>query len=194
LIDRGVTRQGRSSVKRFLCCFVLILSLSFSVSAEEPAVRERIIGSAFKGLANAYLASCDFKKEKQRYIERLDKTSDEDFMVRYGSYWLLIEKLPVRIKIENGFSQTMTREQLISRLREIRREDLQEIINGVPDSAISKEFDRRIKRLGKKVEKNDLAQQIQILWQRILKKAGQSGEKTHKVSRPQGKGNSPTLN
>lgn len=171
-------------MKKFLCCFVLIFSMSFPVSAEEPAFRERIIGSAFKGLASAYLANCDFKKEKRRYIERLEETSDEDFVIRYGSYWPLIEKLPVRIKVENGFSQTMTREQLISRLQEVRREDLQAIINGVPDSTVSREFDRRIKRLGKKVKENDLAQQVQILWQRILKKAGQFSGKTSKKTNP----------
>lgn len=165
-------------MKKQIVMILLIAALLFpgrALCAEDPnRTRERIIGGAFKGFAEAVLVVTDLEKEKKKFIEKIDSSAEDEFDFQYGRYWRLIRELPLSIRLKYGISEHMTRDQLAEQVRSLTKNDLHAMIQGIPDSVIAREFDRRLKRMGGELQRATLPQQVQAVWEKVNARLGKA--------------------
>ncbi|MBU9888788.1 MAG: hypothetical protein KTQ49_02825 [Candidatus Omnitrophica bacterium] len=164
-------------MKRTAFFAVLLLFFTSTALAGEPTLRERVIGAAFKGLANTFLAAYDLEKGKKEALGKLEAMSDETFVKGYAEAWSVLEGLPEDLRVKNGIYGTMTRSELITRVNGIQKQELRDLVNAVPDEAVSREFDAYTKRMGDKIRQSDTVQQVQKTWQEVLDRIGKIGQK-----------------
>ena len=75
----------------------------------------------------------------------------------------------------------MTKGQVMEQIRALRKEDVHELINSVPDEAVTREFDQYWNRAAQNMKDMNLMQQIQQVWQEFLTEV-QRLEKKYKVA------------
>ncbi len=169
--------ERRSQMRRVISFLLVLLCLTANLWAAEPSLRERVIGSTFKGLATTFWAGYDLEKEKNTVVTRLEAMSDPEFRDVYVQVWSIVEGLPESVKTQYGLSNTTTRSQLITQIQAINKDKLHALIQSVPDEMVTQEFDHYIRQLGVKIRQSPLVQQVESSWRQVLGKIEQLGGK-----------------
>ncbi len=165
--------------------FIILLFSAMLFVAEghaaEPDLRVKLIGGALKGMANAFIASGDIEKYRSLALRELEGMSEEKFQREYVQAYPLLEQLPENLKLRYNVTASMTKGQVMEQIRALRKEDVHELINSVPDEAVTREFDQYWNRAAQNMKDMNLMQQIQQVWQEFLTEV-QRLEKKYKVA------------
>lgn len=180
LYPKRKTIVKRTAFVFFLCvgCMGFILQPAGAFfNYRDSGFRERMIGQAFKRLANTYISSYDLEKGKKIALANVESMSEAQFGAVYARLWPLLRDLPPAIKEQYGLVP-MSKGRMILILKTIQKEDLHTIVNCIPDSAIEEEFENSVVRFGFQNDSNDLLEEfreIQQCWQKVLDKVQMTG-------------------
>lgn len=159
---------------RIKIILLLILSLCFqsSIFAKEKAsVPDRIIGSTFKTLAKAFVATTDINKLKKNYIDKLNKMDNEKFKKRYAKVYETLKDLPPHLKAKYGISENMTKEQAIKNIESFdNKKKMYKIIDSIPDTFIVYHFKQYLSKTKQEIQKTNLVEQIKNFWNKMIEK------------------------
>ena len=153
---------------------LLILNLCFQncLFAEEKAsAQDRIIGSTFKTLAKAFVATVDINKLKKNNIDKLNKMDEGKFKKHYVKVYGVIKDLPDNLKARYLVAEDFTKEEAIKDIKSLDKKKLYEIIDSIPDTIIAQQFRQYLAKQADRIQKSNLAQQINKLWNKIIGRA-----------------------
>lgn len=152
----------------------LMLSFCFNVSAfaqEKVAMEDKIIASTFKALAKVFVAIADINKLRKDNIDKLNKMDKEKFQERYVKVYQVIKDLPPKLKMSFSITKGMTKDQVIGNTESIDKKKLYAIIDSLPDAFIAKHFKRYLNEKKQALQKNNIPEQINKFWNKILQKS-----------------------
>lgn len=118
-----------------------------------------MIGGTFRAFANAYIETYDIEKAREHALAKVQAMTDAQFARFYPRVGLFIQDLPPGIKKKYKLVP-MSRQRAIALIKTLQKKDLQEMVNSIPDSTVSMEFDRRVQRLGQKIDPGDFLVQV----------------------------------
>ncbi|MFA4888206.1 MAG: hypothetical protein WC628_01345 [Candidatus Omnitrophota bacterium] len=149
------------------CLFTLLLPLEILAAQPQPSAGEKLIGSTFKTLAKAFVASADIEKIKADNLRKIRKMPQEKFQRRYDKIYQVIKDLPDTLKKQYNISENLSREEAISLIQPLNKEGLYKIIDAITDSFITCQFLAYLRETKQKLQQNDFIQQIHRFWKKI---------------------------
>lgn len=157
--------------------FILLIIFFFAFSLtclaqEKESLVDRAIASTFKGLARAYITTTDVNKLKKDSIDKLDKMDEKKFSKRYAEVYEVIKELPIKLKSRYGVTEAMTKEQAIHNINSLDKKKIYEGIDAIPDTFIVKQFRQYLDKEKQLVQGNNVLDQINKLWNTMMKKVG----------------------
>ncbi len=167
--------------KLFVFLLAIVLFASGQAAAAEPDLRVKMISGALKGMANAFIASGDIEKQRSIALRELEGMNEEKFRKGYAEAYPFIERLPDNLKSKYGINGSLTLEQVKGKIRSLKKEDIYELINSVPDEVVAQEFDRYWNEASQKMKSVNLPQQIQQVWKEFSTEV-QRLERKHQVT------------
>lgn len=153
---------------------LLILNLVFYnlVFAEEKVnLEDKIIGSAFKTLAKAFVAIADINKLKENNLYKLNKMDEQVFRKRYAEVYKVIKDLPDKLKISFAITAEMTKAEVVKKVRIVDKKKAYEIIDSIPDAIIARQFKQYLSENKQRMRESNITRQINKLWNKIITKA-----------------------
>lgn len=138
---------------------------------EKVSVEDKIIGSTFKSLAKAYVATADMEKLKKENIAKINKMDEEKFNRRYAKVYNAVKDLPENLKKEYKITEDKSREQAIKDIQSLDKKQIYKALDAVPDTIIANNFKRYLNEKKEELQKTNLAQQINKVWDKITQKA-----------------------
>lgn len=150
--------------------FFLASSCSLIFAEDKASPSEALIGSTFKILAKAFVATTDIEKIKKENIAKLNKMDEEKFRARYAEVYQVIKSLPPGLKAEYAISPEMTRQQAIKDIKSFNKQKLYLMIDSVPDTIIARQFRQYLSQQGQAAKGDNLIGQINRVWSRITAK------------------------
>lgn len=159
-------------MRKFILIFFMVLMPAVCCAQEKQAWEDVLIGSSFKTLAKAFVATADIKKIKRANIEKLDRMDDEKFKKRYLKAYDVVKDLPPDFKKTYGISEAMSKEQAIKNLKILDKNKIYELIDAVPNKTISRQFKDYMLIYQDEFEGLDLRGKIQKFWNFIRNKSG----------------------
>ncbi len=150
-----------------------MLSLSFRATAlavEIAAAEDKIIGTAFKALAKAFIAVADISKLKEGNIDKINKMDEAKFKKRYAKVYEVIKDLPPELKTRFNITGLMTKEQVVKNIQSLDKKKLYPVIDSVPDTFIAGHFKRYLNEKKETTQKSNMVQQVNKFWNETLQK------------------------
>lgn len=150
----------------------VILTGSFSSGMADagPGVEARIVGPAFKTLAKAYVATANLKEVRSKSAARVQSMREDHFRKRYAQVYAVLNKLPVKMLMKYGVTQSLGKEQAVAVIRGLEKKDLYEIVDAVPDEVIAQEFRKTFENDDPQGGAPSLMTRVKETWGEIIKK------------------------
>ena len=152
---------------------LLIIALNFTkpVFAQKSSdIQDRIIGSAFKTLAKAFVAVTDINKLKEDNARKIINMDEDKFRKRYAKVYEVIGNLPARIKSVYGIREVMSREEAARSIKILDKNKAYEIIDVIPDKMIADQFRQYLQKKKQDIKNSNLAEQINQFWNKVTGK------------------------
>lgn len=145
----------------FLCVFA---SFAFAAAAPQPAstqdvMSDVIIGMTFKTFARAFLLAVDLEQIKRNAINKITDMDEGKFKRKYAKIRDVIKEYP-DIMSRYGFSANLDKAQVIKKIKSLNKDKANEILNGIPDYTIGKQFRMYLSERGAGVSNTNMAGQI----------------------------------
>lgn len=134
--------------------------------AEKTTLTDNIIGSAFKSLAKAFIATADIEKIKKNNAEKLKKMDEARFRKRYEKVYNIIKDC-ASLTEAYGLDKDLTKQQAIEKINSLDKKGACKIVDSVPNSLIANQFKLYLNEKKQEIEKSNLSLQIQRLWKKI---------------------------
>ncbi len=138
---------------------------------QKVSLEDKIIGSTFKSLAKAYVATANIEKLKKENIENINNMDEEKFKRRYAKVYDAVKDLPADIKKEYKISENKTKEQAIKDIQSLDKKQIYKTLDAVPDTIIANNFKQYLNEKKQELQKTNLAEQINKIWNKITQKA-----------------------
>jgi len=164
-------------VKKIIFAIVFILSPVVCFAQGNGSWDEVVIGTSFKTLAKAFVATADIQKIKKANIEKLEGMDEAKFRQRYVEAYAIVKDLPGDIKKEYGVTETMSRHQAIENMQVLDKPRMYALIDSMPNEAIARQFRQYLSQRQGSDEGRDLVTQVRSFWAKIKAKAGLRGRK-----------------
>lgn len=162
-------------MRRALLLLVTALSFQSLLFAEEKSrIEDKIIGSTFKTLAKAFVVTVDINKLKQVNIDKIKRIDEEKFRKRYIALYRVVKDLPFPLKASYKITEHMTKEQAEQIIDSLDKQKIYRIIDAVPDRIIVDQFRQYLGSAKQKLQRTNIVEQINKLWNKIIKKANQT--------------------
>jgi hypothetical protein len=148
---------------------MLLLSLSLTgplCAAENVSAEARVVGSTFKTLAKAYVATADIAQLKAKNIKRIEGMKDEWFDLKYTEVYRVIKALPAQVRTKYGITEDMTKAQAVRVIQSLDKNKIYDIIDKIPDPVIAEEFNRQLK--DDEEQGGNLMSKINKVWDKIV--------------------------
>jgi hypothetical protein len=173
------------SIVAILILGLVILTGSFSLgmAAGEPGVEAKIVGPAFKTLAKAYVATANLKEVRSKSVARVESMREDHFRKRYAQVYAVLNKLPVKLLIKYGVTQSLSKDQAVVLIRGLEKKDLYEIVDAVPDEVIAQEFRKTFENDDLQGSASSLMVRVKETWGDIMKKIDEISGKNAPVAR-----------
>ena len=152
---------------------VLIINLSiqgFAFAQEKVRVEDRMIGSAFKALAKAFVMAVDIDRLKKDNADKLKKMNEAKFNKKYAAAFKVIKDLPPKLKADYGITESMTKERAIQNIESLDKKKVYEMIDSIPDEIIAGQFKQYLREKKEEIEKSGIVEQINKFWNKIIGK------------------------
>jgi hypothetical protein len=164
----------------FTVILLLVTGLCFQsyvFAKEKFGFEDMIIGLTFKTLAKAFVATEDIDKLKKNNIEKLNKMDEEKFKKRYAKIYEAIKDLPSDLKVSYGITEHMSKEQAIKNIELLDKKKIYETVDSVPDTIIAKQFKQYLSEKKQEIEKSNIVEHINKLWDKMTRKVNTSSPK-----------------
>jgi len=122
----------------FVCAFP---AHAAAAGSENQSTQDKVIASAFRIVAKAFVAAVDLDKLKDGMTARIDKTGDLYFHARYMDIYEHIYEQPFFTQTW-GLRQDLTKEEAMAIIRSFDKPKLYALIDAIPDIVITNEFKR----------------------------------------------------
>lgn len=155
----------------FLCLLAIAFPLQNIYAEQRPSVSEKIIGSTFKTLAKAFVATADIEKIKSGNIKKIRKMPKEKFQQRYAKIYPVLNGLPNTLKNQYNLSENLSREEATSAIESLNKQKIYRIINIIPDTLIASQFKAYLAQAKQKIQESNLVREIEKFWNKIITKA-----------------------
>ncbi len=142
----------------------------YSSAAEAPKRNEavdNIIGSSFKTMAKAFVATADLEKLKKHNIEKLKKSDENKFRRQYLKAYNTVKDCPA-ITAEYGLTPTLEKKAVIEKINSLNKKKIYQAIDSVPNSFIADQFRAYLAKKNEELKKADIGGQIARLWQDMI--------------------------
>lgn len=134
---------------------------------EKSGVADKLIGSSFKTLARAFLATANIEKLKKDNIDKLNRKDEEKFRKQYVKVYRVARKCPV-VTQRYGLAKELTKEEAIEKIKNIKKKDLYDALNDIPDKVIADQFRQYFSERKQAVEESNIAVQVNQLWSKMM--------------------------
>lgn len=143
-------------------------------------VEEKLIGSTFKTLAKAFVATTNLDELKQRNMLKLISMDTEKFKTKYRKVYPFIKDLPSDIRQQYGIEEDMSKDQAIKNINSIDNKRAYGLIDSIPDTTIANIYEKYCGKITKQIQKNNIIQEIHQVWSNLT--ANIEKNKTVKVT------------
>ena len=174
----------------FLCAFIIFLAmiiLDNVYKANYPnqknattIVEEKLIGSTFKTLAKAFVATTNLDELKQGNMLKLISMDTGKFKTKYRKVYPFIKDLPSDIRQQYGIQEDMSKDQAIKNINSIDKKRAYGLIDSIPDTTIASIYEKYCGEIAKQIQKNNIIQEIHQVWSNLT--ANIEKNKTVKVT------------
>ncbi len=147
---------------------------NFTFAEDRASAGDRIIGSTFKALAKAFVATADINRLKKNNIEKINKMNEEKFRKRYSGVYKIIKDLPVKLKVSYGITEAMSKGQAIRDIELLDKKKIYESIDSIPDTIIASQFKQYLSNKGHEIRKSSIVEQINNFWNKIMEKVNRA--------------------
>jgi len=124
---------------------------------------DALVGSMFKTLAKAYLATVDIEKFKANNVSQVNGFDEQDFRRHYARFFRVVEQSP-RLKKEFGLSPDMTKGKVLALVRSLDKKKLSRMIDAIPNTVVNDEFKLYLNREKIKSRDKNIAEQVKMVW------------------------------
>lgn len=130
---------------------------------------DNLIGSTFKTLAKAFVATADINKLKEDNIKKLEEMDDKTFSEHYLEIYDIIKTRPA-LTVDYGLPEGMTRLEAIEKIRALDKKELYQAIDAIPNSLIAAQFRAYLNEKKEAIQQSNLVRQIQQFWDKMIRK------------------------
>lgn len=175
---RGIVFNKRDSSQTFIIRKLFVLTVLFfcflrPVFAQEKlSIEDIVISSTFKSLAKGFILLNNIDSLKKNNVSRLNKMDEKKFKKQYAKVYNTLKDLPVQLKNTYKITEHMTKAQAIKNIESMDKKKLNRIIDSIPDTVIAANFKSYINEAKQKIQEKDIIQQIDNLWNKIIKQSG----------------------
>jgi len=141
-----------------------------AISAAAEKASDAIIGSTFKTLAKAFIATADIDKLKQINVYKLAKKDDAKFRTQYAKIYLVLKQCPAIVS-KYGLTEDLTKKQAIEKLKSLNKEDMYWALKSVPNRVIADEFRKYILDEKQALKNSNVVEKVKQVWNRMIEKA-----------------------
>ncbi|MFH0790564.1 MAG: hypothetical protein V2A64_02935 [Candidatus Omnitrophota bacterium] len=164
------------SIGRYIKLFLLLL-LVFCFfrpvfAQEKLSIEDIVISSTFKSLAKGFILVSNINSLKKNNIARLNKMDGKKFNKQYAKVYNTLKDLPVRLKAAYKITEHMTKEEAVKNIESMDKKKMSKIIDSIPDKVIVSNFKRYISETKQKIQQNNIIEQIDNLWNKVIKQSG----------------------
>lgn len=145
-------------------------------AAEKTGVTDKIIGSTFKTLVKAFVATTDINELKKNNIAKINKMDEEKYQRRYAKVYEVIKDLPSHLKVDYEITEHMSKEQVIKHIELLDKKKAYKMIDSIPDTFIANKFKQYLSEKKQEFQKSNVVEQINQLWNKMLEKVGKKEE------------------
>jgi hypothetical protein len=149
-------------VLAFILCFQGLV-----LAADNPTVRDRVVGGTFKTMAKAYIATADIGKLKNSNIRRIESMRPDWFNKQYAEVYTVIKDLPPKLRKKYGVRPGMTKAEAITIIRSLDKKQIYAIIDQVPDPMINEQFNAQFSGKDNDAD-TGLMDRVGIIWGRVV--------------------------
>lgn len=143
----------------------LFFFLGLIFAQDDVTLQDKMISSTIKTLTKAFIAITDCHK----IVDKLNTIDEEVFKKRYAQLYEFFAYLPSDIKIKYGISDRMTKEQMISRMISLDKNELYKSIDALPDEVLATQFRLYLKETKQNLENKNLLEQVDVVWSKFTK-------------------------
>ncbi len=145
----------------FSCGFpIRAFSAAAPASAStQDVMSDVIIGITFKTFARAFLLTVDLEQIKRNAINKITDMDEGKFKRKYAKIRDVIKEYP-DIMSRYGFSANLDKAEVIKKIQSLNKDKANEILNGMPDYTIGKQFRIYLSERGGGVSNTNMAGQI----------------------------------
>ena len=152
--------------------FLILLFLPGKVCAENVAgLGDYAIAGTIKTLAKIFVQTTDLDKVKTRQIKVLLRMKEAKFQKQYTEIYIVLKDIPPELRLHYGIIEHMSKEEAIKEIRRIRKSDLIELIDKIPDQFIVKYVKDFLGQKACQLKDKAFLQQIDSLWNKLIQKA-----------------------
>ncbi len=158
---------------RGACVLIFILSISpENLHAQETnSFSDHAIAVTLKTMATAFLQTVDFEKLKAKHIKTLSKMDEKKFRKHYSKVYDVLKDVPLGLRLRYGVTVNMTQKEAIRRMQRLKKIDVQQIIDALPDEAIAKHVKAYLKQMSSTSKDQNFLQPLDSLWKKMTQKA-----------------------
>jgi len=176
IFQRAINYKLMTRIRVILFSAILFLAISiyyqsYALAPQEVNFTERIVGTAFKNLAKAFVLVADLNKLKENNIAKLKRMDQDKFRKRYAEVYRVIKYLPDKIKHSYRITEAMTINEAIADIGLLDEKRIYEIIDSIPDAAIAGQFRQYLEARKHQLQGSNLNEQIGKIWNAIIGKA-----------------------
>ena len=156
----------------FIPLFLVLSALSMAgapaaeAAGQKACAEDILVGSMFKTMAKAYLATVDIKGFKENTINQLNAFDEQGFHRHYARFFRVVDKSP-RLSKEFGLSPNMPREKALAVVRSLDKKKLSRMIDAVPNPVVNEEFKLYLSREKIKSRDKNIADQVRMVWAKL---------------------------
>lgn len=135
-------------------------------SGQKTCAEDILVGSMFKTMAKAYLATADIEGFKENTLSQLNAFDEPGFHRHYARFFRVVDKSP-RLSKEFGLSPDMTREKARAVVRSLDKNKLSRMVDAVPNPVVNEEFKLYLSREKIKSRDKNIADQVSMVWAKL---------------------------
>lgn len=161
---------------KFLTTVLILLIVGLSSNTfifaqqKSTTLEDKIISLTFKTLVKAYVATADINKLKQKGIDKINKMDERKFKERYSKIYDALRDLPKNLKLEYKVTEYKSKGEAIEDIKSLYKTKIYKAIDAIPDTIIADNFRQYLVEKKEELQKSNLAEQINRLWNKIIEK------------------------
>jgi hypothetical protein len=123
-----------------------------------------------KYLARTFIIQTDIEALKQRNILRIEKMNNVKFTAKYAQAYVILRKLPQSLLNKYFIREHASKEEIITRIRVLTKDDFLDVVDAIPDDFIIDSFEEYFRNKENIIGFN-IVESLNRIWKSIIRKA-----------------------